>query len=144
PRRPGPQGGGDAPVPGRAASPRQRAPGRRPARAPGRRGDARGGSVATERRLGHHSGRADRLRPRPPRPMKLSVVIPCYNEAATLERLLRAVRAAPWAPMEVIVVDDRSTDGSRELLQGELASLVDRLVLHEVNRGKGAALRSGI
>ncbi|HYC38320.1 MAG TPA: glycosyltransferase family 2 protein [Usitatibacter sp.] len=76
--------------------------------------------------------------------MKLSVVIPCYNEAATLERLLDAVRAAPWPHKEVIVVDDCSTDGSREMLQGPLAARVDRLVLHEANRGKGAALRSGI
>ena len=76
--------------------------------------------------------------------MKLSVVIPCYNEAPTLARLLAAVRAAPWPEIEVIVVDDRSSDGSRELLEGELAPLVDRLVLHERNQGKGAALRSGI
>jgi glycosyltransferase involved in cell wall biosynthesis len=76
--------------------------------------------------------------------MKLSVVIPCYNEAATIERLLETVRAAPWPEMEIIVVDDCSTDGSRELLQGRLRALVDNLVVHEVNRGKGAALRSGI
>ena len=76
--------------------------------------------------------------------MKLSVVIPCYNEAATIERLLGTVRAAPWPEMEIIVVDDCSTDGSRELLQGRLRALVAHLVVHEVNRGKGAALRSGI
>mgnify|MGYP000191506619 CR=1 FL=1 len=76
--------------------------------------------------------------------MKLSVVIPCYNEAATIERLLETVRAAPWPRMEIIVVDDCSTDGSRELLQGRLRGRVDHLVVHEVNRGKGAALRSGI
>ena len=76
--------------------------------------------------------------------MKLSVVIPCYNEAATIERLLETVRAAPWPEIEIIVVDDCSTDGGRELLQGRLRGLVDHLVVHEVNRGKGAALRSGI
>jgi glycosyltransferase involved in cell wall biosynthesis len=76
--------------------------------------------------------------------MKLSVVIPCYNEAATIERLLETVRAAPWPEMEIIVVDDCSTDGSRELLEGRLRALVDHLVVHEANRGKGAALRSGI
>lgn len=76
--------------------------------------------------------------------MKLSVVIPCYNEAATIERLLETVRAAPWPDMEIIVVDDCSTDGSRELLEGRLRARVDHLVVHEVNRGKGAALRSGI
>ena len=76
--------------------------------------------------------------------MKLSVVIPCYNEVATIVELLEAVRAAPWPDMELIVVDDCSTDGSRELLQAMQPALHDRLVLHERNAGKGAALRSGI
>jgi glycosyltransferase involved in cell wall biosynthesis len=76
--------------------------------------------------------------------MKLSVVIPCYNEAPTIERLLESVRAAPWPDKEIIVVDDCSGDGSRELLQGRLRGMVDQLVVHERNQGKGAALRSGI
>ena len=76
--------------------------------------------------------------------MKLSVVIPCFNEIATIERLIDAVRAAPWPDKEIIVVDDASTDGTREKLCGALASRIDRLELHAVNQGKGAALRSGI
>jgi glycosyltransferase involved in cell wall biosynthesis len=76
--------------------------------------------------------------------MKLSVVIPCYNERATIAGLLAAVRASPWPDKEIIVVDDCSRDGTRALLEGELRPMLDRLVLHEVNRGKGAALRSGI
>jgi glycosyltransferase involved in cell wall biosynthesis len=76
--------------------------------------------------------------------MKLSVVIPCYNEVATIERILQAVRASPWPDKEVIVVDDGSTDGTRERLAGDAGKLADRVVLHEVNRGKGAALRTGI
>jgi glycosyltransferase involved in cell wall biosynthesis len=76
--------------------------------------------------------------------MKLSVIIPCYNEAATIERILAAVRASPYPEKEIVVVDDCSTDGTRERLQGELRGRVDRLILHERNRGKGAALRSGI
>ena len=75
----------------------------------------------------------------------LSVVIPCYNEARSLARILGAVRAAGFGGRaEIIVVDDGSTDGSRELLQGELNGQVDVLVLHERNQGKGRALRSGI
>jgi glycosyltransferase involved in cell wall biosynthesis len=75
----------------------------------------------------------------------LSIVIPCYNETKTIRAILERVRAAaPALSKEVIVVDDMSTDGTRELLSGELRPLVDTLVLHERNQGKGAALRSGI
>jgi glycosyltransferase involved in cell wall biosynthesis len=76
--------------------------------------------------------------------MKLSVVIPCYNEAATVERLIDAVRRAPWPDLELIVVDDGSSDGTRALLEGALRPRIDRLLLHGQNRGKGAALRTGI
>jgi len=75
--------------------------------------------------------------------MKLSIVIPCYNEKATIAGILDAVRAAPWPDKEIIVVDDFSTDGTRELLQGDLRAKLDRLLLHPENRGKGAALRTG-
>ena len=76
--------------------------------------------------------------------MKLSVVIPCFNEVATIERLLKAVRASPHPDKEIIVVDDGSSDGTREKISGPLRPLIDQLVMHEVNQGKGAALRSGI
>ena len=76
--------------------------------------------------------------------MKLSVVIPCYNEVATIERIIDAVRASSWPDKEIIVVDDGSTDGTRERLTGELRARVDQVLLHPVNRGKGAALRTGI
>lgn len=74
----------------------------------------------------------------------LSVVIPCYNERATIERLLDAVRNAPVAKIEVIVVNDASTDGVDVLLNGPLRDRIDILVHHPVNQGKGAALRTGI
>ena len=73
----------------------------------------------------------------------LSVVVPCFNEKATIGAILDAVRAAPGPDKEIVVVDDGSTDGTRELLEGELQSKVDTLVVHVRNRGKGAALRSG-
>jgi len=75
---------------------------------------------------------------------KLSIVIPCYNELSSIATILHAVHNAPIAEKEIIVVDDCSRDGTRDLLTGELSPLVDRLVLHEHNQGKGAALRSGI
>lgn len=75
---------------------------------------------------------------------KLSVVIPCYNERNTIAALLERVRSAPIEDMEVIVVDDASTDGVRELLEGPLRSRIDVLAHHTINQGKGAALRTGI
>jgi len=75
--------------------------------------------------------------------MKLTIVIPCYNEADTIMDLIAAVRQAPYPDKEIIVVDDASTDGSRERLRVDVAPLVSRVIYHEVNQGKGAALRSG-
>lgn len=75
--------------------------------------------------------------------LKLSVVIPAYNEVNTAERLLHRVREVPL-DLEVIVVDDGSKDGTRDLLRRlEEEGLIDVLVFHEVNQGKGAALRTG-
>jgi glycosyltransferase involved in cell wall biosynthesis len=73
----------------------------------------------------------------------VSVVVPAYNEQATAEKLVRRVREVPLRT-EIVVVDDGSTDGTREILTRlEAEGLVDRLVLHERNQGKGAALRTG-
>ncbi len=75
--------------------------------------------------------------------MKLSIVIPCYNEAKTIRAIVDAVRAAPVESKEIIIVDDCSKDGTRDVLQSEIAPLVDRILYHEKNQGKGAALRTG-
>ena len=76
--------------------------------------------------------------------MKLSVLIPVYNEAATIEHVVDRVRAIPLA-LEVIAIDDASHDGSREVLERLYqARKLDHLERHLVNRGKGAAIRSGI
>ncbi len=74
---------------------------------------------------------------------KLSVVIPCYNEKTTIRTVIERVRAAPVESIEIIVVDDYSTDGTRELLKTELQPLADRVLFQDRNRGKGAALRTG-
>jgi glycosyltransferase involved in cell wall biosynthesis len=75
--------------------------------------------------------------------MKLSIVIPCYNEKGTIRAIVDRVREAPVADKEIIVVDDCSCDGTRDLLRSEIAPLVSRVIYHEVNQGKGAALRTG-
>jgi glycosyltransferase involved in cell wall biosynthesis len=76
--------------------------------------------------------------------MRLSVVIPCYNERNTIRSIVDAVRAAPYPHKEIIVVDDCSKDGTREILETEIRPLVDLVLYHDVNQGKGAALRTGI
>ena len=78
--------------------------------------------------------------------MRLSVVIPCYNELTTIDAIIAAVAASPYADKEIIVVDDFSIDGTRELLQKDIATSgrVDRILYHEANHGKGAAVRTGI
>jgi glycosyltransferase involved in cell wall biosynthesis len=76
--------------------------------------------------------------------MKLSVVIPCYNEKGTIREVVEAVRNTPFDAKEIIIVDDCSTDGTRELLKAEIVQVVDSILYHEVNRGKGAAVRTGI
>ena len=73
----------------------------------------------------------------------LSIVIPIYNEKATLEQLLQRVSEVDL-PKEVVCVDDGSTDGTRDLLPGlKDKGLIDQIILHERNAGKGAALKTG-
>ena len=75
--------------------------------------------------------------------MKISVIIACFNERKTIEQVIGAVRAAPIKEIEIIIVDDASTDGTATLLKEKIASVVDRIIYQPRNRGKGAALRAG-
>lgn len=76
--------------------------------------------------------------------MKVSIVIPCYNEIRTIDKLLAAVQAVelPYE-REIIIIDDCSKDGTREHLLELDGKDSIRVVLHQVNQGKGAALRTG-
>src|SRR5947199_2116105 len=75
--------------------------------------------------------------------MKVSIVIPCYNEKPTIEKIVEAVRSAAISSREIIIVDDFSQDGTRAVLEEKVSQMVDRIIYHQVNRGKGADLRSG-
>jgi glycosyltransferase involved in cell wall biosynthesis len=75
--------------------------------------------------------------------MKLSIVIPCYNEAKTIRTLVERVRASTYPDKEIIIVDDCSRDGTRDVLRTQIEPMVDKIIYHEVNQGKGAALRTG-
>ena len=79
-------------------------------------------------------------------PVKLSVVVPVFNECASLQAILEQVRSAPVAPMEleIVAVDDCSTDGSREILKSEAQRGDLKVIFHEVNQGKGASVRTGL
>ena len=76
--------------------------------------------------------------------MRLSVLIPVYNEAETVARVVARLRGVPLG-MELVAIDDASTDGSADILDGlRREGGLDRVVRHARNRGKGAAIRSGI
>jgi len=77
--------------------------------------------------------------------MLLTIVIPCYNELSTLDTILTAVENAPYPEKEIIIVDDYSSDGTREKLQNDIepSGRVSKVLYHEYNQGKGAALRTG-
>jgi glycosyltransferase involved in cell wall biosynthesis len=76
--------------------------------------------------------------------MKLSIIMPCYNEINTIASIVVAVKNMPYNDKEIIVVDDYSKDGTREKLQNEIEHMVDKIIYHQRNEGKGAALRTGI
>lgn len=75
--------------------------------------------------------------------MKVSVVIPCFNERDTIEQVVNSVRNSPIQDIEIIVVDDGSTDGTIDVLKEKVAGLADQIIYQPTNRGKGAALRTG-
>ncbi|MBU3583754.1 glycosyltransferase family 2 protein [Polynucleobacter sp. 15G-AUS-farblos] len=78
--------------------------------------------------------------------MRLSVIIPCYNEVNTIDTIIDAVNAAPYPDKEIIIVDDCSKDGTRKKLESDIekSGRVSKVIYHEINQGKGAALRTGI
>ena len=76
--------------------------------------------------------------------MKLTIIIPCYNEINTILLVVEAVKAAPYSDKEIIIVDDCSNDGTRQILKETISKHVEKIIYHTTNQGKGASLRSGI
>jgi glycosyltransferase involved in cell wall biosynthesis len=77
--------------------------------------------------------------------MKLSIIIPCYNELNTIDAIIKAVNDSPYKNKEIIIIDDFSTDGTRDKLKKiEKTNKVSQVLYHLHNQGKGAALRTGI
>ena len=74
--------------------------------------------------------------------MKLSIIIPCYNESRTILSLIEAVKKSPVTDREIIIVDDGSEDGTQHILN-QLQDPEVRIIFHKKNKGKGAALRTG-
>lgn len=79
----------------------------------------------------------------PMQDVTLSIVIPCYNEKASIRTIVDKVREAPVAHKEIIIVDDCSTDGTSVVLDTEIAPLVSKVIHQKQNGGKGAALHTG-
>jgi len=75
--------------------------------------------------------------------VRVSIVIPCFNEEKTVEALVDAVRASELPDKEIVLVDDASTDATWEIVSTKLVGRIDKVLRHERNRGKGAALRTG-
>jgi glycosyltransferase involved in cell wall biosynthesis len=75
--------------------------------------------------------------------MNLSVIIPCYNEVSSIEQVVQSVIDVIGEEGEIIIVDDFSTDGTREVLEKNIDGKLARVIYQEMNQGKGAALRTG-
>ena len=75
--------------------------------------------------------------------ISLSIVIPCYNEKDYIESLVKRVLDSPVPNKEIIVVNDKSTDGTEQVLKDVIEPMVSKVIHHTENGGKGAALKTG-
>jgi glycosyltransferase involved in cell wall biosynthesis len=76
--------------------------------------------------------------------MKLSIIIPCFNEKNTILELINRVNSDVNIPKEIILIDDCSTDGTVDLIKNKIEKLVDKVIYHKNNLGKGGCIKSSI
>lgn len=76
--------------------------------------------------------------------MKLSIIVPCFNEKNTIYELIKKIHSEVNFSKEIILIDDCSTDGTRELIKDNIEKLVDKVIFHEKNLGKGSCIKSSI
>ena len=75
---------------------------------------------------------------------QLSVIIPVYNERDTIRQIIDSILSVDTIEKEIIIVDDCSSDGTRDILEQEIKNSVSKVIYHEANKGKGAAIRSAL
>ena len=76
--------------------------------------------------------------------MKISIIIPCFNEVSTIEKIINKIKEEKKFLKEIIIIDDCSSDGTREILTTKLSNSIDHLILNEKNYGKGKSIILGI
>ena len=76
--------------------------------------------------------------------MLITVIIPCYNENKTIGKIIDKILSLKNINLQIIVIDDYSTDGTREILKNNISEKVDKVIYHDTNKGKGAAIKSSI
>jgi glycosyltransferase involved in cell wall biosynthesis len=76
--------------------------------------------------------------------MKISIIIPCYNELKTIKEIINRILEDKLYNKEIIVIDDYSTDGTRDILKNDLKNFISLLILNEKNYGKGYSVKKGI
>ena len=76
--------------------------------------------------------------------MKISVIIPCFNEENTIKKIVEKVRKNSNFNLEIIIIDDHSSDKTREIIENDLKTKVDLIILNDQNYGKGFSVRKGI
>ncbi len=76
--------------------------------------------------------------------MKISIIIPCYNEALTIEKIVEKILNIVEYDKEIIVIDDGSSDGSLDILKNKLSKNIDKILINDKNYGKGYSIRKGI